>query len=578
MNTKIIKFDINKNLYDTLIAKQGDTKSRFLLFNLLDGSIPFSLENRSVRVYAIKPDGTEVFNDLIITDATKGYCILELTTQILAVAGTVKLELMVIENEKKLTSNIFYMSVKESINSEKAIVSTNEFGALLTALSSLNEYDNYKKEIAAARDGEANLLTKVKKIDEQLDTKIRYVNTVAELKTEDLKVNEIIKTLGYYSVGDGGGSYYNIINESLLENDIDIISCKNNLVAKLIVDTNYVEGKQFGAKTGSLSTKKERIENKNRLQRCIDFAIENNIKLVKFEQEYRVETDNVDEYAINISYSELLPKNCLDIEMKCYLQCYNCNGFLIKNLSNSNLNISLAYGGYSENPELVTGVTILNSRQLNFNVNGNNYNGTLIRVGNSQNPVNLCTGKINCYGGYRCLVHGDENDTSRQQFFGTYETVFYDNTTKGSLIINSDDIHFKHFENKFSQANENALEIINSTTRFSYIGLGDTCNNNILVNGVDSISTCTIDKLYLASKGNSKGVAVTGNSQLNINFFEDSGCRILLDLYSLVGGSYVNIDNIFTKKSQGERITVRKDNINLNETMNGGKYRLILNG
>ena len=56
MNTKIIKFDINKNLYDTLIAKQGDTKSRFLLFNLLDGSIPFSLENRSVRVYAVKPD------------------------------------------------------------------------------------------------------------------------------------------------------------------------------------------------------------------------------------------------------------------------------------------------------------------------------------------------------------------------------------------------------------------------------------------------------------------------------------------------------------------------------------------
>ena len=40
MNTKIIKFDINKNLYNTLIAKQGDTKSRFLLFNLLDGSIP----------------------------------------------------------------------------------------------------------------------------------------------------------------------------------------------------------------------------------------------------------------------------------------------------------------------------------------------------------------------------------------------------------------------------------------------------------------------------------------------------------------------------------------------------------
>lgn len=173
MNTKIIKFDLNKNLYDTLIAKQGDTKSRFLLFNLLDGSIPFSLENRSVRVYAIKPDRTEVFNDLIITDAAKGYCILELTTQMLAVAGTVKLELMVMEGDKKLTSNIFYMDVKESINSEKAVVSTNEFGTLLTALASLNEYDNYKNEIKNARGGEANLNARLNNFNEQLDNNVR---------------------------------------------------------------------------------------------------------------------------------------------------------------------------------------------------------------------------------------------------------------------------------------------------------------------------------------------------------------------------------------------------------------------
>lgn len=181
MNTKIIKLDINKNLYDILVAKQGDTKSRFLLFNLLDGSIPFSLENRSVRVYAIKPDGTEVFNDLIITDAAKGYCILELTTQMLAVAGTVKLELMVMEGDKKLTSNIFYMDVKESINSEKAVVSTNEFGTLLTALASLNEYDNYKNEIAAARNGQAKLKDRLDNFDEQLDNKVNKTDQESEM-------------------------------------------------------------------------------------------------------------------------------------------------------------------------------------------------------------------------------------------------------------------------------------------------------------------------------------------------------------------------------------------------------------
>lgn len=178
MNTKIVKLDINRNLYDILTAKQGDTQSRFLLFRLLDGAIPFSLENRSVKVFATKPDGKEVFNDLIINDRVKGYCTLELTNQMLAVPGLLKLELMVIEGDKKLTTNVFYMDVKKSINSENAIVSTNEFSALLNGLASLNEYDNYKNEIAAARDGEVNLLTKVKKIDEHLDNNTNKLETV----------------------------------------------------------------------------------------------------------------------------------------------------------------------------------------------------------------------------------------------------------------------------------------------------------------------------------------------------------------------------------------------------------------
>ena len=47
MNTKIIKLDLNKDkLYEKIKAKQGDTKSRFLLFQLFDGASPFSLVNR----------------------------------------------------------------------------------------------------------------------------------------------------------------------------------------------------------------------------------------------------------------------------------------------------------------------------------------------------------------------------------------------------------------------------------------------------------------------------------------------------------------------------------------------------
>lgn len=169
MNTKIIKFDLNKKLYEKIIAKQGDTKSRFLLFNLLDGAVPFDLTNRSVRAYGLKKDGTEIFNDLIINNAAKGYCTLELTNQMLALHGEVELELMIIEGDKKLTSNIFTLEVRKSINSEKAIVSTNEFTALLNALASLNEYDNYKNEIKEARGGQTKLKNRLDNFDSHLE-------------------------------------------------------------------------------------------------------------------------------------------------------------------------------------------------------------------------------------------------------------------------------------------------------------------------------------------------------------------------------------------------------------------------
>lgn len=182
MNTKTIKFDLNKyKLYEKIKAKQGDTKSRFLLFQLLDGSVPFNLKNRSVRAYMIKPDGKEIFNDLIVNNYNLGYCTLELTNQVLAVPGTVKIELMVTEEEKKLTSSVFEVEVVKSINSEKSIVSTNEFTALLNGLAALSEYDNYKnavKEMEINKADKAKVEEKFGEVYEQLETKASEIRNI----------------------------------------------------------------------------------------------------------------------------------------------------------------------------------------------------------------------------------------------------------------------------------------------------------------------------------------------------------------------------------------------------------------
>lgn len=179
MNIKTINLDINKPYYGKVMAKQGDTNSRFLLFHLLDGASQFNLTGRAVRAYAIKQDGSIVFNDLIINDATKGFCTLELTSQLLALPGIVKIELYITENTKKLTSIPFELEVIACINSEAAIVSTNEFTALINGLASLNEYNAYKSEIATARGTYLNL-------DARLDA---YDTSLAEMMNEANKTD-----------------------------------------------------------------------------------------------------------------------------------------------------------------------------------------------------------------------------------------------------------------------------------------------------------------------------------------------------------------------------------------------------
>lgn len=204
MNTKIIKLDINRRFYDKIVAKQDDTGSRFLLFQLLDGAVPFNLTDRSVRVYGVKPDGSVVFNDLTVTHSTTGFCLLELTNQMLAIAGTVKLELMITEGDKKLTSIPFEMEVIKKINSNAAVESSNEFGALLTALK---EIDQWNREFADKSGKLEELYTpRLNELSSQLDKKEHKMKFIKVPDNSDLaEYFKNVDTIGTHRVVAGTG-------------------------------------------------------------------------------------------------------------------------------------------------------------------------------------------------------------------------------------------------------------------------------------------------------------------------------------------------------------------------------------
>ena len=202
MITKVVNANLHQPIYERLTAKQGDIASRYLLFHLLDGDKPFDLTNRSVRVYARKPDKTEIFNDLIINDRTKGYCTLELTSQCLASAGVVKMELYISESGKVLTSIPFELEVIPCINTVDGVTSTNEFSALEAALGSLQDFDNLKREIVEARKTYETVGKRLDNFHSQLDEKSNITDR------RRLVTNEVLNNaLCTFIIDDGNRAF-----------------------------------------------------------------------------------------------------------------------------------------------------------------------------------------------------------------------------------------------------------------------------------------------------------------------------------------------------------------------------------
>lgn len=166
---KKVDIDVNEDFYDRIKVKQNDT-ARYLLFNLLDNRVPFSLENKTVRVYGVKPDGTKVFNNLTIINAARGLAELQLTTQMLVKPGCLKLELVIYEATDILSTTKFDIDIISCLRDDAAIESTNEFSALTLGLSKLDEWDKYFKETSGKI--EEKYTERLNGIDSSLEEKV----------------------------------------------------------------------------------------------------------------------------------------------------------------------------------------------------------------------------------------------------------------------------------------------------------------------------------------------------------------------------------------------------------------------
>lgn len=137
----VMKIDIKEEITDIITAKQDDLDSHYLDVYLRDNGIPINLTGHEVKIYGEKADGTVFFNDGEVTDPTNGRCQFPITSQALAIANDLNVEISIWkDNVQILTTQTFTIGVVKSLRSNNSIESSNEFGALVILYQKLYDF------------------------------------------------------------------------------------------------------------------------------------------------------------------------------------------------------------------------------------------------------------------------------------------------------------------------------------------------------------------------------------------------------------------------------------------------------
>lgn len=138
-NIQYVTLDFVHNNYTSIVMKQYDTNSRFLIINCTDRGIPFLLNPsmHTCKVKMLTPDNRAIYNSVEIND--DGSVTVEFTESMLYASGVGKLELNIFESDKLISTMHCHVQIEESVYPDDAIIASDEFSALTEAMLSIND-------------------------------------------------------------------------------------------------------------------------------------------------------------------------------------------------------------------------------------------------------------------------------------------------------------------------------------------------------------------------------------------------------------------------------------------------------
>ncbi len=145
MVTKHISLDVWTKNYVTVYANRGEIDARYIeaSFKGEDGS-NISLSDKTVTFYALKPDGTQIYNSCTV-NTTNNTATVELTSQTLASPGILNCEFQIVGSSGSLLLKAtgLRIVVSSDTNFSEAIESTSEFNALLSTIETAESIGEY---------------------------------------------------------------------------------------------------------------------------------------------------------------------------------------------------------------------------------------------------------------------------------------------------------------------------------------------------------------------------------------------------------------------------------------------------
>lgn len=162
----------------------------------------------------------------------------------------------VINSQNEVIAEVerFETDVNNEVNSFETEI-TNSFNRLEALFNELKSFvDNYfdnldvQEEINNKLDEMASDGTLQNIIYQYLQSNVTWTfDTVADMKSSTNLINgAYAQTLGFHELNDGGGAIYKITNSGAA-NEMNVIAIGSALYANLIIDSNHLNVKQFGA-------------------------------------------------------------------------------------------------------------------------------------------------------------------------------------------------------------------------------------------------------------------------------------------------------------------------------------------